>query len=32
MNQNFILAVDYGKAADNRDGTSGFYVGLNYLF
>jgi outer membrane protein assembly factor BamA len=32
MNQNFILAVDWGKAADKRDGTSGFYVGLNYLF
>jgi hypothetical protein len=32
MNQNFILAVDWGKAADKRDGTSGLYVGLNYLF
>ncbi|MBE0637164.1 MAG: BamA/TamA family outer membrane protein [Bacteroidales bacterium] len=32
MNQNFILAVDWGKSADERDGTSGFYVGLNYLF
>lgn len=32
MNQNFILAVDYGRAVDARDGTSGFYVGLNYLF
>lgn len=32
MNQNFIIAVDYGRAADSRDGTSGFYVGLNYLF
>jgi outer membrane protein assembly factor BamA len=32
MNQNFILAIDYGIAADKRDGTSGFYVGLNYLF
>lgn len=32
MNQNFIIAVDYGRATDKRDGTSGFYVGLNYLF
>lgn len=32
MNQNFILAIDYGRAVDSRDGTSGFYVGLNYLF
>lgn len=32
MNQNFILAIDYGLAIDKRDGTNGFYVGLNYLF
>lgn len=32
MNQNFIVAFDWGKAADKRDGNSGFYVGLNYLF
>ncbi|MCK9270802.1 MAG: BamA/TamA family outer membrane protein [Bacteroidales bacterium] len=32
MNQNFIVAADYGIAADARDGTSGFYIGLNYLF
>jgi len=32
MNQNFIVAIDYGRATDQRDGTSGFYVGLNYLF
>lgn len=32
MNQNFIVAVDYGIAADNRDGDSGLYIGLNYLF
>ncbi len=32
MNQNFIIAVDYGMAADERDGTSGMYIGLNYLF
>ncbi len=32
MNQNFIIAVDYGLATDTRDGSSGFYIGLNYLF
>ncbi|MDD4757243.1 MAG: BamA/TamA family outer membrane protein [Prolixibacteraceae bacterium] len=32
MNQNFIVAVDYGMAADKRDGDSGLYIGLNYLF
>ncbi|HKJ78645.1 MAG TPA: hypothetical protein VKA10_03875, partial [Prolixibacteraceae bacterium] len=32
MNQNFIIKVDYGMAADERDGDSGIYIGLNYLF
>ncbi len=32
MNQNFVVAVDYGVAADERDGDSGLYIGLNYLF
>jgi outer membrane protein assembly factor BamA len=32
MNQNFVIAIDYGMAADDRDGTSGMYIGLNYLF
>ena len=32
MNQNFIVKVDYGIAADERDGDSGIYIGLNYLF
>jgi outer membrane protein assembly factor BamA len=32
MNQNFVIAVDYGIAADERDGDSGLYIGLNYLF
>ena len=32
MNQNFILAVDYGQVADKRDGSSGVYVNLGYLF
>ncbi len=32
MNENFIVAFDYGIAADSRDGDSGLYMGLNYLF
>lgn len=32
MNQNFIIRCDYGMAADERDGDSGVYIGLNYLF
>ncbi|MDA3906473.1 MAG: hypothetical protein PF484_10395 [Bacteroidales bacterium] len=32
MNQNFIISVDYGIAASEADGSSGMYVGLNYLF
>jgi hypothetical protein len=32
MNQNFVIAADYGMAVDERDGDSGIYIGLNYLF
>jgi hypothetical protein len=32
MNQNFIIKCDYGRAIDERDGKSGIYIGLNYLF
>lgn len=32
LNENFILALDYGFAKDARDGGQGFYMGLNYLF
>jgi len=32
INQNFILSADYGRAIDPRDGDSGFYIGLNFLF
>jgi hypothetical protein len=32
MNQNFIIAIDYGMAASSDDGDSGLYIGLNYLF
>lgn len=32
MNENFIIAIDYGRATDKQDGESGLYTGLNYLF
>lgn len=32
LNTNFIVSADYGKALDKNDGTSGFYVLMNYLF
>lgn len=32
LNENFIIAVDYGLAADERDGDSGLYIGLDFLF
>ena len=32
MNENFIVAVDYGNPLDKRDGGGGLYIGLNYLF
>jgi hemolysin activation/secretion protein len=32
LNENFIVTVDYGLAADKRDGDSGMYIGLNFLF
>ncbi|MGM0612463.1 MAG: hypothetical protein ACQESM_03015, partial [Bacteroidota bacterium] len=32
MNENFILAADYGRALDERDGKSGIYLGMNWLF
>ena len=32
MNQNFIIAVDFGKAFNKQDGNTGLYIGLNYLF
>jgi len=31
-NRNFIVAVDYGRALDKRDGVSGLYIGLDFLF
>lgn len=32
MNENFIVAVDYGRALDKRDGKGGIYIGMNWLF
>ncbi len=32
MNQNFVIAIDMGKAFDKQDGNIGFSIGLNYLF
>ncbi len=32
INENFIISMDYGWAADPRDGTRGTYLGMNYLF
>ena len=30
--QNFVIAVDIGKAFNSQDGNIGFSIGLNYLF
>jgi hypothetical protein len=32
LNENFIIAADYGRALDKRDGDQGFYIGLDFLF
>ncbi len=32
MNQNFVIAVDYGRALDPDDGISGLYINMNFLF
>lgn len=32
MNENFIIAADYGMTPNEQDGKSGMYIGLNYLF
>jgi outer membrane protein assembly factor BamA len=32
MNQNFVVAIDLGKALNDQDGNIGFAFGLNYLF
>jgi outer membrane protein assembly factor BamA len=32
LNDNFIVAVDYGRAVKKEDGISGLYIGLNFLY
>ncbi|WP_163707596.1 Omp85 family outer membrane protein [Mangrovibacterium lignilyticum] len=32
MNENFIVSCDYGRVTNKRDGDSGVYIKLNYLF
>jgi hypothetical protein len=32
LNENFIISVDYGFALDQRDGTSGLYIGIGNIF
>lgn len=32
MNENFVIAADYGVATDEQDGTKGIYIALNYIF
>lgn len=32
LNENFIVACDYGLVTDKRDGSSGIYIGMNFLF
>jgi outer membrane protein assembly factor BamA len=31
-NENFVISAEFGKALNQQDGNTGFYVGLNYLF
>jgi len=32
LNENFILAVDYGIALDHKDGAKGLYINIGNLF
>ncbi|PLX12186.1 MAG: hypothetical protein C0594_02755, partial [Marinilabiliales bacterium] len=32
MNENFIIAADYGKALNPLDGNTGLYIGIGYLY
>lgn len=32
MNENFIISGEWGSSIDKRDGKSGMYINLNYLF
>lgn len=32
INENFVIAIDYGVALNKQDGTSGLYVGVGNIF
>ncbi|MDZ7604011.1 MAG: BamA/TamA family outer membrane protein [Cyclobacteriaceae bacterium] len=32
LNDNFIVSFDYGMATDKRDGDTGLYINMNWLF
>lgn len=32
LNENFVVAVDYGIALDKQDGDNGLYIHMNWLF
>ena len=32
LNENFVIAADYGVALNKSDGSDGLYIGLNWLF
>ncbi len=32
LNENFIVAIDYGRAISSKDGDQGLYIALNFLF
>jgi hypothetical protein len=32
LNENFVLAINYGRALNKQNGTSGLYIGTNWLF
>lgn len=32
MNQNFVVALNYGLAVNPKDGNDGLYIGLDFLF
>ncbi len=32
LNENFIVAINYGRTLDKRDGTKGLYINIGYIF
>ena len=32
LNNNFVVAIDYGRAFDEQDGSDGLYVGIDFMF